>query len=319
MKKIGTIVLLATFILQAFSQEVTAVNKDTLQKVTVADTNETARVIVGDKAIVVENEKDAFKVRIGDRGLTILESLEGKAPKIEFNKFDSQEDRQDQEENNNIDRDQYKYRRHFKGHWSGAEIGYNNFLTADRSMTLPSSIDYMSLHSGKSINFNINFSQLSLGITRHIGFVTGLGLDWNNYRFDGNNNIQKGLNGIIEMLDPGAPLKKSKLTTFYIDLPFLFEIQIPAENNHINIAAGPIGGVKLGSHTKMVFEDGDKVHSEGDFSLNLLRYGGTARVGYGNFQIYGTYYMTPLFKNGKAPEGVDLYPFELGIAFTFND
>ncbi len=318
MKKIGSIALLATLILQAFSQEVTAVNKDTLQQAAVADTNETARVIVGDKAIVVENEKDAFRLRVGDRGITILESLEGKTPKVEFNKFDIKKDNQDQEENSSDDRDHYRYRRHFKGHWAGVEMGFNNFLTADRSMTLPASIDYMSLHSGKSNNFNINFSQLSMGITRHIGFVTGLGFDWNNYRFDGNNNIQKGIDGVIEMLDPGAPLKRSKLTTFYVDLPFLLEIQIPAENNHINIAAGPIGGVKLGSHTKMVFEDGDKVHSEGDFSLNLLRCGATARVGYGNFQIYGTYYLTPLFKNGKTPGGIDLYPFELGIACTFN-
>jgi hypothetical protein len=68
----------------------------------------------------------------------------------------------------------------------------------------------------------------------------------------------------------------------------------------------------------MVFEDGDNVKSDGDFSLNLLRYGATARIGYENFQVYGTYYMTPLFKSGKGPGGVDLYPFEIGIAFTID-
>jgi len=26
-----------------------------------------------------------------------------------------------------------------------------------------------------------------------------------------------------------------------------------------------------------------------------------------------------MFKSGKGPGGYDLYPFELGIAFTFND
>ena len=68
---------------------------------------------------------------------------------------------------------------------------------------MPDDIDYMTLHSSKSTNFNMNFTQLSLGLTRHIGFVTGLGLNWNNYRFDGNNNIIKGDNGVIEELDPG--------------------------------------------------------------------------------------------------------------------
>jgi hypothetical protein len=51
----------------------------------------------------------------------------------------------------------------------------------------------------------------------------------------------------------------------------------------------------------------------------MLRYGATARVGYGNFQLYGTYYKTPLFQTGKGPGGYDLYPFEIGIALAFND
>ena len=184
---------------------------------------------------------------------------------------------------------------------------------------MPDNISYMTLQSGKSTNFNVNFSQLSLGLSRHIGFVTGLGLNWNNYRFDGNNNIMKGTNGVIVEMDPGAELKKSKLATIYLTLPFLLELQIPAENHHISIAAGPIGAVKLGSHSKIVFEDDQKVKAHGDFSLNMLRYGATARVGYENFHIYGTYYMTPLFQSGKGPGGNNLYPFEVGIALTFND
>jgi hypothetical protein len=99
----------------------------------------------------------------------------------------------------------------------------------------------------------------------------------------------------------------------------MLEIQIPVENNRLHIAAGPIGALKLGSHTKMVFEDGHTIKSWGDFSLNMLRYGATARVGYGNFQLFGTYYYTPLFQSGKGPAGNDLYPFEIGVALAFNN
>jgi hypothetical protein len=177
----------------------------------------------------------------------------------------------------------------------------------------------MTLRQSKSTNFNINFTQLSLGLSRHIGFVTGLGLNWNNYRFDGNNNIVKGPDGIIEELDPGVNLEKSKLATVFLTVPFMLEFQIPADRNHLTIAAGPIGALKLASHSKMVFEDGHTVKSFRDFNLNMLRYGVTARIGYGNFMIYGTYYKTPLFQAGKGPAGVDLYPFEVGIALTFNN
>lgn len=304
-------------IFQGFSQETSAVNKGTVQQKTVVDTSEITKVVIGNNRLVVEDGKESLKVRIGNRGISILESLEGKGPKIDFQNY-RETDSFSQHNYYDSDEEGERRGRHFKGHWAGIETGFNNYMTEDYSLVLPEEIDFMSLHSGKAMNFNLNFSQLSLGITRRIGFVTGLGVNWNNYRFDGNNNIQKGPDGIIEVLDPGAPLKKSKISTIYFNIPFLLEIQIPTDHNHLHISAGPIGAVKLMSYSKMVYEDGDKVKSDGDFSLNLLRYGATARVGYENFQLYGTYYMTPLFKTGKGPGGIDLYPFEIGIAFTID-
>ena len=307
MKKIGIIILLTTIILQGFSQELTAKSKSSNEQ-------ENTKVSIGKDLLKVEESDSAINLRIGNRGLSILESIEGK--KYNFEKYN------DEDEWYQDDGTRYRSgeRSRFKGHWSGIEFGFNNYFASDKSIVLPDEISYMSLHSGKSINFNINFSQLSLGLTRHIGFVTGLGLNWNNYKFDGNNNIVKGTNGIIERFDPGAPLEKSKLATVYLTLPFMLELQVPVNNSTLNIAAGPIGAVKIGSHTKMVYEDGgQKVKSNGDFSLNLLRYGATARIGYQNFQLYGTYYMNPLFNSGKGPGGYDLYPFEIGVAFTFND
>ena len=151
-----------------------------------------------------------------------------------------------------MDNDHARRRSRFRGHWTGIELGFNNYLTSQNSLVLPADIDYMTLHSGKSMNFNINFSQLSLGLTRHIGFVTGLGLNWNNYRFDGNNNIIKGTDGIIEELDPGSNLEKSKLATLFLTLPLMLELQLPIENNHLSIAAGPIGASKI----RFAYQDG---------------------------------------------------------------
>jgi hypothetical protein len=212
--------------------------------------------------------------------------------------------------------------RRFEGHWAGVELGFNNFLTADYSMVLPDDIYYLTLNTNRSGGLNLNFAQIDIGITRGIGFVTGLGLNMNDYVFEGNNSIVKGTNGIIESLSPDAGInyEKSKLTTRYITAPLMLEIQIPSGySNRVHIAAGVIGAVKVGSHTKTVFyNEGvkQKVKDHSDFSLNMLRYGFTARAGYEMVQLFGTYYMTPLFKNGKGPE---LFPFEIGISFTIND
>lgn len=303
--------------LQGFSQEVSAENK-TQKQIPADDSDEFTKVVVGQDLIIIEDGKEDLKVRVGSRGLTILESLEGDRPKFEFKKFDNDEKEFNRSDDDDSDDEKANRRSHFKGHWAGIEFGLNNYMVNNYNLTLPGIIDYMTLHSSKSMNFSLNFSQLSLGLSRRFGIVTGLGLDWNNFRFDGDNNIQKGAGGVIGIYDPGELLKKSKLQTLYLNLPLLLEIQIPADHNHLNIAGGLIGAVKLCSKSKIIFENGDKVESDDDFSLNLLRYGATVRVGYENIQIYGTYYPTPLFKTGKTPGGVDLYPFELGFAFTID-
>ena len=319
MKKIGIILLLTAIITQGFSQETSAEKKESKRQEAAVDTNEITRVIVGNDLVVVEDDNNTVRVKVGNRGVVILESLEEGESKIQFEKYEKGDaDSFFEYYKEDTENERAHRRSQFKGHWSAVEAGINNYLTSDNSLTLPESIDYMTLHSSKSLNFNFNFSQLSLGLTRHFGIVTGLGLNWNNYRFDGNNNIQKGAGGVIEILDPGVILKKSKLSTLYLNLPFLLEIQIPADYHTINLAFGPVGAVKLCSKSKMIFEDGDKISSDGDFSLNLLRYGATARFGFENFHIYGTYYLTPLFKPGKSPDGIDLFPFEIGLAFTVN-
>jgi hypothetical protein len=313
MKKFITILVLLAFMFPGFSQQNENENDQNNDMYVCSDTNDHTKIVIGNDYIIVEDGNDEVNIRIGNRGLSILESLEG--PDISLKKYDYNSCRK---QDYYDDRKTSRRARRFKGHWTGVELGFNNYLSTDNSLVLPAEIDYMSLHSGKSINFNINFTQLSMGITRHIGFVTGLGLNWNNYKFDGNNNIFKGANGIIEILDPGSNLEKSKLATLFLTLPFMMEFQIPANNGRLNIGAGPIGAIKIASHNKMVFENGEKLKSNGDFSLNILRYGATARAGYNNFQIYGTCYKTPLFRNGKGPAGYDLYPFEIGVALTFN-
>lgn len=311
MKKFGIIILLTAIIMNGFCQIASAESQRGENQGTSGNTDDHTKVSIGKDILSVEENDSAVNLKVGNRGLSILESLEG--PRFSFKKY-TQDDYWDDDDN-----DRERRRNKFRGHWAGIEFGFNNYVSSTTSFALPADIDFMTLHSSKSSNFNINFSQLSLGLGRHVGFVTGLGLNWNNYRFDGNNNIIKGDNGIIEELDPGENLEKSKLTTLFLTVPFILELQMPVHGNHLTIAAGPIGAIKLGSHTKMVFEDGEKVKSNGDFSLNMIRCGATARVGYGNFQLYGTYYKTPLFRTGKGPGGYNLYPFEIGIALTFND
>lgn len=305
-------------------------------------------VTVGEERMKITNNDDATIIRLGSRIVSITQGEKG--PKVNVERVDPEEyilkreliegemldggfiDEEVTEElstgaNDNLSRhDDDGHRRYprrfaFRPHWSGFEFGFNSYLADGFESTLPAEYNFMDLNTGKSFNVNINFAQLGIGITRRFGLVTGMGLQFNDYVFEGNNNIMKDPNGMIVEYDAGADginLDKSKLSTVYFVMPLLMELQIPVQrHSSINIAAGVIGGAKVSSRTKMVyFNDGkQKIKERNDYSLNLLRYGPTVRLGYESLQIYATYYMNGLFKDQKGPE---LYPVQIGLAFTLD-
>jgi hypothetical protein len=213
----------------------------------------------------------------------------------------------------------------FKGSWSGFSMGLSNFVDKNFSLSREATEEYMDLNTGKSWNMNLNFAQYSINfVNNKFGLVTGLGIEWNYYRFDNDNSVQENpTTGIIEPIDlsvtqPSWSIEKSKLSTTYATIPLLLEVHTSSsQSNGIVFSAGAIGGVKLGSNTKVVYkENGDKNKdkTKDDFNLAPFRYGVHARLGVGDWLIYGTYYFTSIFEKDKGPE---LYPISVGFALSF--
>jgi hypothetical protein len=109
-------------------------------------------------------------------------------------------------------------------------------------------------------------------------------------------------------------LSKTKLAVSYLKVPLLLEFQIPVNQRtgRLYINAGVVGGVRIGSHTKV--KHGDiKDKDRSGFYMNAFNYAATARVGYKDIGLFATYSMTPLFETGKGPA---LTPFTIGISFS---
>ena len=76
---------------------------------------------------------------------------------------------------------------------------------------------------------------------------------------------------------------------------------------------GPCIALLHRSHTKQVyFIDGKKQKDKDfqDFHLHPFRYDATARIGWGRLNLFASYALNSMFKEGKGPE---LTPFALGI------
>jgi len=200
----------------------------------------------------------------------------------------------------------------FNGHWEGLELGFNALAKPDYSMYATK--DFMSLNQGKSMEVNFNFYQLNIGLAKsYVGVVSGMGLSFNNYRFENPYTIRKAADMTEPVLLDYTNLSKTKLAVSYLNVPLLLEFQIPVNQNEgrLFVNAGLIGGVKIGSHTKVKHGDTkDKDHS--GFNLNSFKYSATARIGYKDICLFANYSLSPLFESGKGP---GLTPFTIGISF----
>lgn len=297
-------------------EEETIKDPDTVKitkKMEVVEAPEGTKVTLGEnEVLIIEENGDTIRVKLGSKGISIVEGEDGTA----INIIEMEEEEEEEEENEEGTVSTRKRSKKFKPHFAGFEMGLNNYLTPDFSMNLPQDQRFMDLNTGRSWNFNLNILEYGIGLgTDKVGVVTGLGFEWTNYMFDNQNSIRKDETGAIAEYVPeqAGNIIKSKFNMTYITAPLLLEFQIPAGKKRIHLSGGLIGGVKIASNTKIKYEisgEKSKEKAKGDYNLAPLRYGVTARIGYRAINFYANYYLTPLFSENDGPE---LYPFSIGL------
>ncbi len=206
-------------------------------------------------------------------------------------------------------------RRTFRNNWSGFEMGINGYLSPDNSFTLQQEAQPIDLRYEKSVVVNINFLQQSFPIiSNNLGIYSGLGLSFNNYRFDNQTRIVHTSDG-VEFFEDDDPMRKNKITLTYLTVPLMMEFQTNARrrSERFHIAGGLIVGTRIGTHAKYVYDDGGKKRKEKDYSnfhVPPFRFDLSGRIGWGRVNLFATYALNDLFKDDRGPE---LTPFSVGI------
>jgi hypothetical protein len=281
-----SIIAIAAFSMNLMAQEIAAEIKPS---------NSASDVILKSDTVIQQKSQDTAIVRIGKKDVRVIDHDGG--TEILWGKDKHHKD------------DPSK----FNGHWEGIEFGFNAFDKPGYSM-YPGDKDFMSLNQGKSLEFDFNFYELNIGLCKnYVGLVSGMGLSFNNYRFENPYTLQKAQNITQAISLNPDNLSKTKLAITYLNVPLLLEFQIPVNHNEgrLFVNAGIIGGVKIGSHTKVKYGD-KKDKDRSGFNLNSFKYEATTRIGYKDICLFANYSLTPLFQSGKGPE---LTPFTIGISF----
>ncbi|TLX76993.1 hypothetical protein E9993_04725 [Labilibacter sediminis] len=272
--------------------------------------------VLKDESVVYYHDADSIIVDEDSEGQKVIKvfgsnmeiTKDGSSTQISFQKETEKE----------WEKSKKKVGRRFKGHYQGVDLGFNSYVTKSGNLSLPAEYSYLDLNSGKSIEFSINALQQNISFSKkgNVGMYTGLGLTYNNYRYSNATIPVVDEEGNLVPQDIEGTLNKNKLTTAYLTAPLMFELQFSRKHrNGFYVAAGAIGAYRIGSHTKIVtMNEGNKSKDKqrGSFTLKDFRYGAHVRLGYRAINIYGTYYMSPMFDTNKAPE---LYPISVGLSF----
>jgi hypothetical protein len=203
----------------------------------------------------------------------------------------------------------------FSGHWAGIDLGFNTFLNPDYTGY---DSEFMKNDILRSNSLYLNLFQRSIGLQRNrnnFGLVTGLGIQFQDYRLDDNTTIEKTTDEVIVPKEfYYSEKQKSKLFIFSLTVPVLAEIQIPINNyrNRLYFSSGMYFSYRIGTYTKIKYHSEQKqtLKVTDNYSLQNFKYGIMARTGYRWINFFAMYELTPFFKENKGPV---LTPFTFGV------
>jgi Outer membrane protein beta-barrel domain len=180
---------------------------------------------------------------------------------------------------------------------------------------LPADISFRDYNPGVNLYYSY-----PIPINENFAFSLGGGLSWHNLYSNSvpmsmldSTNAYCGTQFV--KLPSGTTYKKSKLGLTYFDIPMEFRIKT-YEPKKFRFAIGGKVGFLVSARNKY---KGDAL--TGDFqnfnktlkidNINFIRYGLTARIGYGIFNFYAFYSLSELFEHSASPS---MFPISFGIS-----
>ena len=158
-----------------------------------------------------------------------------------------------------------------------------------------------------------------------LSVAIGAGIGTNNYYFKKMIVDIGALTPVLPFrdVDSAQNFKKFKMTTAFLEIPLELRFTKNPEmtNKTFKAAIGVKVGTLLNAHTKGKVLRGPTDNVINNYTVktstksyfNSTRLAGTARIGYGNFSLFGAYSFTGLFKDGVA---ADMKTLQVGLTIS---
>ncbi len=201
--------------------------------------------------------------------------------------------------------------------WGMLDYGISTYLH-DGKMILPEGMENMEQRLFGSSNWNLHLVQQRMRLDKksHLNLIYGFTFEFNKYKFNHDATLLPKEEQVT-FSDEGVELSKNMLSATYLEVPLMlnFRSRKFARGKRINVSFGGYAGVLIASKVKQKSEELGKVKRRDDYNLNRIKYGITARAGFGALNFYVNYGFSPLFKDGE--QGIyDLQPLSMGIVLV---
>ncbi|GAB3201246.1 opacity protein-like surface antigen [Pontibacter aydingkolensis] len=182
------------------------------------------------------------------------------------------------------------------------DLGYNNFLSTNDNQ-VP---DLKTLGS-RYVSLNLHLNNQIGGRKSPFYIVSGFEFAFNNFMFDDDivvTDVNK-VTTFTELTDRN--FEKSKLTYSSVNIPIMPMLKFKRENGKDGflIGAGGFAGYRLGSHTKLKYQEEGKTEKDktrDNFNLSDFQYGLEGVIGYGSLNMFVKYNMNDVFKDNRGPQ-----------------
>lgn len=133
-----------------------------------------------------------------------------------------------------------------------------------------------------------------------VNLKTALTIDWSNYYFVNNINLEEE-QGQLTITESGTEYSKNKLMARYFQVPLMLTFNTrPGTDDGVRIGVGGYGGLLWGARTKQDSEEFGVQKVSGDFGLNPYRYGLIFRFDFSWLDLYLHYNLSPMFEEGSG-------------------
>ncbi len=265
-------------------------------------------ITVAGKRIEINDDDDRMKVKVYDTTTETEDKLVFEGHYQDGNSFERRRT------TNAITIPLPTWDRDFSAHWAGFGMGFANLADG----TNINDIDGVSLDSGESLEYNLNFFEHSFRISSRYNWaiVTGMGMRWSRYRLD-ENAYFKEVDGITTLIPApeGITYNSSKLNITSLTIPVLLEWQSPrCGGNRFFMSLGVVGVVKTASSSRISYRDasGNKQSEKVDTGMNIrpITMDFLFQTGYDWIGMYIKYSPMSLFESNKGPK---VQPVSIGL------